>query len=581
MCGIVGVTTGMLSSREAEIFEDLMVVSNLRGATGAGVAGIAESGTHYHCKTIHDGIAIQRSKAYNQMTSFVGVNKCNTLIGHTRAPTRGGTEITAVHPHTSEDNRIIGVHNGTMNSVAGQTLTWKDSDSKALIQSIATQGIRKTIETSSGAYAIVWYDSDERTLNFIRNSQRPLWFAKVAGGYTMYWASERAFLELVLRRKSFASQSITYIELPENTHVTFDLTKRGEIAPVREETIRPISTFQYRGAGAYGSLDDDWNGWDGSMYPSNRGTTTTTAAPTRPNTGTSVVPFKPDAKQVDRSSERPTVEELKNRPIKWVTLGKALHAGSDHGMALQCRQCGTRWNDELKKTMSYWQVTWTDGAISEYDHYPYYIWQYYIDKQKEIRERADAAFDMQKPEDKEVVTATTETPFRDSTDSSDSATSEAGNDCSIEEHRKRQAELDSVFGTEDPIEDDLPELFKHAVSRANNRNIPRLSKKEKRRARALERAQARAAARQQAKEETVVPFVPADSGFLETVRNMFVSEDAVVRALALGCDICGKQCDYSDAEWYGRTDFICDDCAQDDEKRQAVGLPEQAKSMLN
>lgn len=246
MCGIVGAASGFLSPGEVDIFTDLMMVSNLRGKQGAGVIMVYDKGQNIqNLKTTGNGIDVCEMETFKKLR----VKQCVTLVGHTRHPTRGGVEIKNVHPHAFRE-ALSGVHNGTMTLVNDAAIPTGASDSKELYGSIVELGLKEAISKASGAYCLVWIDYKTRTLNFLRNSQRPMWFAKVnweTGGRTLYWASEKAFLELVLGRNRL---NATYEELPVNEHWSIPVGLGAGTFEVEKDVrpfVAPTTTRYYHG----------------------------------------------------------------------------------------------------------------------------------------------------------------------------------------------------------------------------------------------------------------------------------------------------------------------------------------------
>lgn len=253
MCGIVGAASLFLAPGEISTFEDLMIVSNLRGKQGSGVIIVKDKGTKVHSvRSIRSGAEVTNMEKYLEHTK----TNVQVLVGHTRHPTRGGVDIANVHPH-AVPGHLSGVHNGTMNKVADKAIPDGESDSRLLYADIAERGIKTALKEASGAYCLVFVDYTTGKLNFIRNSQRPLWFAKVNwknGGRTLYWASERRFLELVLDRKSTKAE---YVELPTNELWTLPVDMTADNFEV-EKSIVPFAGTVYRNNQYMGGGADHW-----------------------------------------------------------------------------------------------------------------------------------------------------------------------------------------------------------------------------------------------------------------------------------------------------------------------------------
>lgn len=213
MCGLAGVLSGHLSKQDIEIFQGLMVVSTLRGAMGSGVAA-------YPIKKSQEPRSFKSATwcAAELVTQpdFFKLTKAplTCLMGHARLPTSGGYDDDAAHPHMS--GSITGMHNGTITKVADRVITSKDCDSKILFESIATKGVKDTIENTVGAYALTYFDTKDNTVNFIRNDKRTLYFGKPPEVTdTVFWASEANFLRFIIGRYYPTGASVIYRTKPD------------------------------------------------------------------------------------------------------------------------------------------------------------------------------------------------------------------------------------------------------------------------------------------------------------------------------------------------------------------------------
>lgn len=258
MCGIVGGAAAWMTDGERERVRELMLVSNLRGFQGAGMIFSDNKCENVrHLKTTGTGIDAAYSKDYREKTAGVGIN--SVMIGHTRWPTKGKVDLDATHPHIID--HIHGVHNGTIRDIDGVAIPAGESDSKLLYKLIAEEGVGAVIPQVNGAYCLVWIDSNQKTLNFLRNGERPLWFATINNNSCVYWASEKEMLSFVLDRHNL---KYTLEELKVNTHIKIQLPikhnmkdwektiteLKGWAPPVREVTT-------YRGP----FRDGFWDGW--------------------------------------------------------------------------------------------------------------------------------------------------------------------------------------------------------------------------------------------------------------------------------------------------------------------------------
>lgn len=126
----------------------------------------------------------------------------SVFMGHNRAATKGAVNAVNAHPYHYGD--IVGAHNGTLSPATFARLNEKlgekhDVDSQALFASIDKFGIEETVALLQGsvdkvacpdAWALVWFDFKDRTLNFLRNKERPFWLAYSEKCDKVLWASE-------------------------------------------------------------------------------------------------------------------------------------------------------------------------------------------------------------------------------------------------------------------------------------------------------------------------------------------------------------------------------------------------------
>lgn len=204
----------------------------------------------------------------------------NLVIGHNRAATRG--EITRANAHPFQDGNICLVHNGTLTDKTNLPDHLKYSvDSRAICHSMATIGVDATAKLLKGSFALVWVDHKDKSLNFLRNSERPLFFAYSEIEDCLYWASEGLMLDWILNRRKIYDAEI--LKLKEDTLVSYTL-KGKVMVPVSREVVmytapkwngytHPASTYRGNVGKASGNITTK------ASTNSTAGTTNTSGSP--------------------------------------------------------------------------------------------------------------------------------------------------------------------------------------------------------------------------------------------------------------------------------------------------------------
>ena len=209
MCGLVGIA-GKLVFQDEFTMKRMLLADYFRGPDSTGMAAIRTDGSAIISKVASNPIDLFGMASF---TKALNGNASRAFIGHNRLATKGGISTVNAHPYHIE--HIVGAHNGTLDKESIKALEDKLGESYAvdsmlLFACIAKFGIKKTIELcyegksqQEGAWALVWFDQKEGTLNFLRNKWRPLYYAYEAppekketdkedpiGFQRMFWASE-------------------------------------------------------------------------------------------------------------------------------------------------------------------------------------------------------------------------------------------------------------------------------------------------------------------------------------------------------------------------------------------------------
>lgn len=242
MCGICGIMSLGLTGKQVDIFRTLMVFSTLRGFQGSGL-GVVYGGKKKpprYLRSLRTAADLAFSPKFEELLE----GQKNILFGHARWPTKGEETIENVHPHNVK--HILGIHNGTMSRIAGTQVPENVSDSKLLFEAIADKGVEDALDTSFGAYSLVWLDLQKNTLNFLRNHDRPMFFGQIGTDkhtHTIAWASEGQFLQAAFARHDIKNFKIEASK-PHHWYV-FDMKPGNNIKCADIIDLSPFKTTTY------------------------------------------------------------------------------------------------------------------------------------------------------------------------------------------------------------------------------------------------------------------------------------------------------------------------------------------------
>lgn len=176
MCGLVGVITKNLNGftqAEVDSFEQMLYADKVRGSDGTGIFYNTKKSKPL-VKTLKapygSSIFIETKEFHRAKETLY--QQSNFAIGHNRAATKGEKTVENTHPF--REKHIVLVHNGTIPNHKNLHDTLA-SDSHSICHSFAEIGAKETLKKIDGAFALIWFDSQERSLNLCRNYQRPLY----------------------------------------------------------------------------------------------------------------------------------------------------------------------------------------------------------------------------------------------------------------------------------------------------------------------------------------------------------------------------------------------------------------------
>ena len=254
MCGIIGVA-GALNALDEKIYKELLHADVVRGKHATGMVLVKGK-----CREVFTHKRALASPLYLELGSvnkaLTGFAQNSVAIGHNRHATMGNSsDPEGAHPFSHGD--ITLVHNGSLTSHNTLTTDYFPIDSEAICKAISVDGIELVVPKLRGAFTLVWIDKDKDTLNFFRNSQRPMAIAWDSVMNKMWWASERDMLEWSLNRDTLTRSPIHYdtcFELPVGqwlsipiTNLGVDISKaeRKDLDVTNSVYVAPVNNYNY------------------------------------------------------------------------------------------------------------------------------------------------------------------------------------------------------------------------------------------------------------------------------------------------------------------------------------------------
>jgi hypothetical protein len=237
--------------------EDLLVMDSLRGTDSTGIAVVNNKEKIITNKKAVNGLEFTD---FRDVDNLISSNRNRLIIGHNRFATQGAVNNVNAHPFTH--GNITGAHNGT--------LRWQDAlcdsdkfevDSENIVHSLNKVGPQATFDNLYGAFALSWWDEEEKRLKFMRNDERDLHYTFANKGKTLVWASEPYMLQAALSRRGVAHGDV--IQFNTNMLYTFDLEigrvfepelKKPVVRSLGKPPVRMLPPPRMRHIGPVGSI---------------------------------------------------------------------------------------------------------------------------------------------------------------------------------------------------------------------------------------------------------------------------------------------------------------------------------------
>lgn len=264
------------------------------------------------------------------------------IMGHNRFATMGAKTPENAHPF--HHDKIVGAHNGTLDRSWIKNLddhTKFEVDSEALIYNISKHG-PDILKKVKGAYALTWWDENQKKMFFIHNKERPLFYARSKDKDALYWASEEWMLKVACGKagvaieepKAFEIDHLYSLDVSECTTKFRDaeLTKGDKI----EGFTPPIT---YRQATMSGGQTNGVNGRNGG--------TSNTSNPFRPDVSVHLPVFDRPFKSA--TSEKEYAKVLERYVGKSISFWSDMERKSVNGQFfLSCSPVNTEHDFEIR-----------------------------------------------------------------------------------------------------------------------------------------------------------------------------------------------------------------------------------------
>lgn len=259
MCGVIGIAALNnigIGYKEREVLRDMIVADSLRGSEGTGVMVMNENQEVRMMKQAGDPFSLFRNKGWKDFIDpAYDKDRPRDLmvVGHNRWASMGAINTYNAHPHQA--GRITLVHNGTLQLHSRLPDIRKcDVDSEALARGIDQMGIDRAIGGTYGAYAIIYFNSEDGTVNLLRNEERPLCFSVEPDANRLLFASEPGMLKWIAARRGIKIGAIQMLK----PHMLMSFKVTNDPEELKEEPVfRRVEgpyTYNHYRDGEYGDM---------------------------------------------------------------------------------------------------------------------------------------------------------------------------------------------------------------------------------------------------------------------------------------------------------------------------------------
>lgn len=268
MCGIIGIIAKQPNGffqHHVSIFQQMLYANAVRGTDATGIFGVNKYGNVDILKQAADANTFINDEKFNAFCKKA-YSSYHFMIGHNRKATHGEKNSKSAHPFWDKDDKICLIHNGMISNYKS-FCSEATVDSAAIANELATrEDPYEIFQEIEGAYAFIWYDVAKKRLNFIRNSQRPLFVSETTDSFII--SSEDSLAYWIAKRNNQVINSTGHFEemVPYYIDMEDKILYKTEKIELKKKTFLPTTTQCNPGTRNYGDITPGINDVEDTHY---------------------------------------------------------------------------------------------------------------------------------------------------------------------------------------------------------------------------------------------------------------------------------------------------------------------------
>lgn len=196
----------------------MLIADMFRGMDSTGCFGVKANGNLDMIKDASAAPFLMGKKEAGTKFFDNIISQYHVVVGHNRKATMGAIDAANAHPFIEGSTCLV--HNGTLQN--HKKLADTVVDSHAICTHMDKNGYKETLKNIEGAYALIWYNADNKTVYFSRNAERPLFLVETTD--RVYLASEGKMLDWLLERNNVNKYTVQNV--PTDKVFKFSLDTR-------------------------------------------------------------------------------------------------------------------------------------------------------------------------------------------------------------------------------------------------------------------------------------------------------------------------------------------------------------------